>query len=141
MHKREEGMNDVAVLKLIQTASNLIDYAVNSFVAKMSELTGRQLTLEEALSIIEQNSDLLSFELMDSLVDSIRNKKVRMLVSVALKLGGTLMRIYGLADSILENPEVLLEYLKAIRPDLYEVLQKYPNTARFLCSWVVHKLF
>jgi len=141
VHKREEGMNDVAVLKLIQTASNLIDYAVNSFVAKMSELTGRQLTLEEALSIIEQNSDLLSFELMDSLVDSIRNKKVRMLVSVALKLGGTLMRIYGLADSILENPEVLLEYLKAIRPDLYEVLQKYPNTARFLCSWVVHKLF
>ena len=134
-------VNNIAVGKLLQTVSNLIDYGVTSFVTKMSELAGRPLSLDEALALVEQNSDLLSLELIDSVVDSIDNKKVRILISVALKLGGMLMRTYGLADTLLNSPETLLEYLKHVRPDLYEVLQKYPNTSRLICAWVIKKLF
>ena len=134
-------VNNIAVGKLLQTVSNLIDYGVTSFVTKMSELAGRPLSLDEALALVEQNSDLLSLELIDSIVDSIDNKKVRMLIGVALKLGGMLMRAYGLADTLFNSPETLLEYLKTVRPDLYEVLQKYPNTSRLICAWVIKKLF
>jgi len=127
------------VQKLANIVSRLADYALHKITQVMSEAAGKDLTPDEALRLLDQHPELLSFELLDEAIAS--DFKVRLLVNSALRIAGTIIKRNNgwVAELHEKGPKLFLEMLK-FRKDVYELLKDKPNLVEFLSSYIMYKL-
>ena len=128
------------ISRLASIASKLADYSLNKLVEYMSAAAGKPLTPQEALQVLEEHPELLSFELLDEAIAG--NFRVKALVNASLRIAGAIiMRNNGWVAELKQNgPQLLLQMLKQYRRDLYELLKDKPNLVSFLISYILYKM-
>jgi len=128
------------ISRLASIASKLADYSLNKLVEYMSVAAGRQITPQEALQVLEDHPELLSFELLDEAIAG--NFKVKALVNSSLRIVGAIVRRNNgwVAELKSKGDQLFLQMLYRYRRDLYELLKDKPNLVSFLISYILYKM-
>lgn len=128
------------ISRLASIASKLADYSLNKLVEYMSMVAGRQITPQEALQVLEEHPELLSFELLDEAIAG--NFKVKALVNSSLRIVGAIVRRNNgwVAELKTKGDRLFLQMLYQYRRDLYELLKDKPNLVSFLISYILYKM-
>ena len=128
------------ISRLASIASKLADYSLNKLVEYMSSAAGRQITPQEALQVLEEHPELLSFELLDEAIAG--NFKVKALVNSSLRIVGTIIRRNNgwVVELKSKGDQLFLQMLFQYRRDLYELLKDKPNLVSFLISYILYKM-
>ena len=128
------------ISRLASIASKLADYSLNKLVEYMSAAAGRPLTPQEALQVLEEHPELLSFELLDEAIAG--NFKVKALVNSSLRIVGAIVRRNDswTVELKQKGPQLFLQMLYQYRRDVYEMLKDKPNLVTFLISYILYKM-
>ena len=128
------------ISRLASIASKLADYSLNRLVEYMSAAAGRPLTPQEALQVLEEHPELLSFELLDEAIAD--NFKVKALVNSSLRIVGAIVRRNDgwVVELKQKGPQLFLQMLHQYRRDVYEMLKDKPNLVTFLISYILYKM-
>lgn len=124
---------------LSNIVSKLADYAIDKLTEYAKEVTGRDVSPDEVLKLLDQHPEILSFELLDEAIA--KDWKVKALVNTALKLAGVVVRSNnGWVQELRTNGTQLFLQMIKFRKDLYELLKDKPNLVEFLVNYIIYKL-
>jgi len=154
--RREQSEEDITLseLKAINIAQmagiagKVIDYALSKIVdvmlttepiATMLRQTGRT-GLEGVLSVLEENIDLLSFDLLDEAMMNVPSRTIKMMINMAIKAGSAFVKGSEFGQALKDDPTILIDLLQKVRPDVAALLNRFPKLKNFIASYVAYKL-
>lgn len=127
------------VLSLSSMIAKVIDYAVDQITAYFSQFG---LSRDEAIRFLEENAEILTFDLVDSAITRLDNKLIVAMLNAAIRAGGVFLRSHdGWRIEFKEKgKDYILHCLQVFRPDLYNLLKDKERILNFIKRYIEYKL-
>lgn len=118
--------------------SNLI-YKLIKYTCDKLEQTF-EAPLELILEFLNENPDLLKYDLIDKELDKL-SMPIKIALNSAVKVLGAIVKTKGWKKELLENGnDLILAVVKKYDPQLYEMLKDKQNLLNFIKSYIIYKL-
>ncbi len=144
-----EAKNVERLSKEIEEYEKRQGAAIANMVAKLVSFAVRKLEeyfkapIDEVLSFLNENPDLLDYKLLDAAIDSVNNPAIKFAINALIRMGGTIIRKKEewREEFLGEGGEIyILAAVKNYDPIIFEALQKNKNVLKFIKGYIAYKL-
>ena len=120
--------------------ASMVSKVATYAIKKLEEFFGAPI--EQVLDFLEQNPDVLDFNIIDEELRKIQNPAVKIAINALVRAGGTFLKRHdGWREQFLEQGEMyILLALKKHNPRLYDLLKDRPRVVQFIKGYIAHKL-
>jgi len=145
----EDGKDVEKLSKEIAEYEKKQGAAIANMVAKLVSFAVRKLEeyfnapVDEVLTFLNENPDLLDYKILDSAIDGVGNPAIKFAINALIRMGGTILRKKEewREEFLGEGGELfILAAIKNYDPIIFESLQKNRNVLKFLKGYIAYKL-